>query len=257
MADEFDDLDDYLDEFDEAILSQEPGATLEHHEPELAKNVEEFMKELEPEAGFGDTINDTINRLKSANKEIDEKSSSVNENEELLTTLLNSLDLGGDSEGFDELKELLGNSNLEGLGGLAGDAGDGNAEDVDKLSNVLMTMLNKLTTKDMMYDTVTSAVTNYNEYFRENKPIKGNKDHDRYVAQLRHLNNVKEKFDSPEYDPESEDIRDYIDEQMEQFNKLLPAPEGVVQDNLGSLGLDSVNWDDNEVPKDLENCIQQ
>lgn len=253
MADEFDDLDDYLDEFDEEILSKEPGETLEKHDPELSKNVDEFIKELEPEAKFGNTINDTINRLKTSNKEIDENVTVGDENEELLATLFNSLDIG-DGEGFDELKELLKNNNLDDLGDLPEGEDD---KDVDKLSNVLMGMLNKLTTKDMMYETVSTAVTNYNLYFEKNKPVKGNKDHDRYVSQLRHLQNVLEKFDSPDYSPDDDKVRDYIDEQMEEFNKLLPAPEGVVQDNLGGLGIDNVSWNDNEVPKDLENCVQQ
>ncbi|TID18147.1 hypothetical protein CANINC_003888 [Pichia inconspicua] len=255
MADEFDDLDDYLDEFDEEILSQEPGATLKKHSPELSKTVEEFVKELEPEAKFGNTINDTINRLKTSNKSIDETVTVGDENEELLATLLNSLDIG-DGEDFDEIKKLLKDSNLDDFGKGDGD-GDGDGDDVDKLSNMLMGMLNKLTTKEMMYDTISTTVNNYNVYFEKNKPVKGNKDHDRFVSQLRRLQNVLDKFDSPNYSPDDEVVRDYIDEQMEEFNKLLPAPEGVVEDNLGALGIDKVSWNDNEVPKDLENCVQQ
>lgn len=318
MADEFDDLDDYLDEFDEEILSQEPGATVidkkggaesnlklsnndkapaEEKEsadikefaaaagldPQFSKQLEDFMSMLDPqgtgnelnsllnepdigekgkttvngkENGFQDTVNETINRLKTSSQQVeDESTQKMDKNEELLTTLLNSMDIGGDEslEGFDELKDLLSENN----GGAMG-AGDG---DVDKLTNVIMKMLNRLTSKEMMYDSVNTAVTNYHEYFKDlknsSKPSEDNEDYKRYVMQLKHLENVKNKFDDSSYNEEDPETRDYIDQEMENFNKILPPPPGVIQDNLADMGLDNVKWSDKEIPTDLEGCVQQ
>lgn len=317
MADEFDDLDDYLDDFDEEILSQEPGATLidstgagkpeeslskndltqeEEEEtadlkefaaaagldPQFSKQLESFMSMLDPQGtgnelnsllnnsdvnsketkanngkgnGFQDTVNETINRLKTSSQQVeDESTQKLDKNEELLTTLLNSLDIGGnDSLGeFNELKELLSEESM---------SGEGDAGDVDKLTNVIMKMLNRLTSKEMMYDSVSTAVANYHEYFKDlknnSKPNEENEDYKRYAKQLEHLENVKGKFDQSDYNEEDPEIRDYIDQEMENFNKILPPPPGVIQDNLADMGLDNVKWNDKEIPSDMEGCVQQ
>lgn len=293
MSDEFDDLDDYLDEFDEEILAQEPGATIPQDEqnitPEdtlhvnsnidssIAKNIEEFMNELDPngdgnklnellnnssdngagssgDVDFTSTINETINRIKVSSKNVDNESTkSINNEEELLTTLLNSLDIGdldGGMEGMDELKDLL-----DSFGGDRDDNDDNNDDDgIDKVSNVLMKMLNKLTSKEMMYDTIKSAVSNYEGYFKENKD---GPDHGRYLQQFNHLKSVKEIFDDEKYNENDSKSRDLIDIEMEKFNSLLPPPPGVIQDDLANMGLDGVKWNDKEVPEDLEGCVQQ
>jgi hypothetical protein len=327
MADEFDDLDDYLDEFDEEILSQEPGATIPKHEndehstknkendnddsinelkdinkmveatgldPDFAQSIAEFMSQLDPNGngnelealldnenesltefnendtigngGFQSTINETINRLKTSSQQVDEESTKkMNKDEELLTTLLNSLDIGGDVnsfEGMDELKDLLNgfDNNINENGDTSNNNNnDDDDEGLDKVSNVLLKMLNRLTSKEMMYETVSSAVINYQDYFKDNKNKTNVKpeDHERYLKQLEHLQNVKNSFDKEDYSEDDQETRDYIDQQMESYNKLLPPPPGVIQDNLGEMGLDGVKWNDKEVPNGLEECIQQ
>ncbi|KAG0671405.1 Peroxisome chaperone and import receptor [Pichia californica] len=294
--DDFDDLDDYLDDFDEEILSQEPGATIKKDEnliesnensnnndiinsgldPQFNKQLENFMNMLDPngdgntlnslldksnnnnnnnnEIEFKQSINETINRIKSSSKQVDDESTKKMDNdEELLTTLLNSLDIDGNDnegfEGFQELKELLGNDNKNNS--------ESDGDKVDKLTNVVMKMLNRLTSKEMMYDSVNSAVQNYKEFFKENNSITIGNDYERFKQQLKHLENVKNKFDDSAYNEDDEKTRDFIDQEMESFNKLLPPPTGVIQDNLGELGLDNVKWNDNEVPDDLEGCVQQ
>lgn len=284
--DEFDDLDDYLDEFEEDILSQEPGATVIPEDKvqsgekvtnesiddiarslgmdeAFAENISQFMKQLDPNGngleaevekkgkiggGFQDTINETINRLKSSSKQVeDETSEKFDKDEELLTTLLNSLDIGGDVgglEGVDELREML-------------QKGDG--EGIDQMSDVLMNMLNKLTSKEMMYETINTAVKNYEEYFADEEQIKDVSEDDiaRYRAQLKHLGNVKETFDKDDYSEDNEKYRDFIDEEMENFNKVLPPPSGVIEDNLAQLGLENFKWNENDIPNELEGCVQQ
>lgn len=354
MADEFDDLDDYLDEFDAEILAQEPGATIKNidaekdtiitsnndrnqaptttgletfdsstndqtgnlsgtntasrdvkteleelaqatgMDPAFTKTISDFMQQLDPQGGgnelediigksvgsgafsgvlgekseekdggFQSTINETINRLKTSSQQAEEESTKkINNDEELLTTLLNSLDLGDDSagglEGMSELKELLSGMSMDELTNGATDEGIA-GENVDKVSNVLLKMLNKLTSKEMMYDTVNTAVTNYEQYFKDstNKASATKEDYERYMKQMEHLKNVKSTFDKPEYSEDNEEDRDYVDQEMENFNKLLPAPAGVVDDNLGQMGLDGMNWNDKDVPQDLEQCVQQ
>jgi peroxin-19 len=352
MTDEFDDLDDYLDDFDAEILAQEPGATIKNTgdgtnasntqtqgnsgtsadntgenstderaatsqfradthnmnsemeelsraagmDPAFSKTLSDFMQQLDPQGdgseldailgnsntstgvraesnqdknenekdgGFQSTINETMNRLKTSSQQVEEESTKkMNKDEELLTTLLNSLDLGGDDdgglEGMDELKELLSNMNMDELAsGSGGDEPTG--ESVDKVSNVLLKMLNKLTSKEMMYDTVSTAVTNYEQFFKNstNKTSANDQDHERYMKQLQHLRNVKSTFDKPDYNEENDEYRDFVDQEMENFNKILPAPPGVVDDNLGQMGLDGTNWNDKDVPQDLEQCVQQ
>ena len=348
MTDEFDDLDDYLDDFDAEILAQEPGATIKNTgdstnasntqtqgnsgtsadntgenntderaatsqfradaqtvnseleelsqaagmDPAFSKTLSDFMQQLDPQGdgseldailgnsntstgvrtesnqdkkdgGFQSTINETMNRLKTSSQQVEEASTKkMNKDEELLTTLLNSLDLGGDDdgglEGMDELKELLSSMNMDELA--SGSGGDGpTGESVDKVSNVLLKMLNKLTSKEMMYDTVSTAVTNYELFFKNSttKTSANDKDHERYMKQLQHLRNVKNTFDKPDYNEENDEYRDFVDQEMENFNKILPAPPGVVDDNLGQMGLDGTNWNDKDVPQDLEQCVQQ
>lgn len=327
MSDDFDDLDDYLDDFDAEILSQEPGATIKKDgnynndnnnnnkaaisgikndstdennnsnvdtnaiindmiaedglDPLFSKQLTGFMNMLDPNGngseldallgsinsnesisgnGFQNTVNETINRLKNSSKQVDDESTRKMDNdEELLTTLLNSLDIGGDGniEGFDELKDLLnGGEGEDGDGDVDGD-GDGDG-DVDKLTNVIMKMLNKLTSKEMMYNSVNTAVENYQEFFKDNKNhSETDDDLKRYVKQMQHLKNVKETFDNENYDEDDPETRDFIDQEMENFNKLLPPPPGVIQDNLADMGLDDVKWNDKEVPQDLEGCVQQ
>lgn len=317
MSDEFDDLDDYLDEFDEEILSQEPGATVNNDyndkvgaksntaskqddtifgDDELkditkmaqeagldagfANTFADFMKQLDPNSngneltalmgekdngeegetesiggggGFQSTINETINRLKTSSKQVDEESTKkMDKDEELLTTLLNSLDIdgnGGGFEGMDELKDIL--SGLDDKGDQQGDE-----EGIDKVSNILMNMLNKLTSKEMMYDTINTTISNYDGYFQDsrNKTNDSPQDYERYEKQLGHLQNVKKAFDAADYDEADPGVRELIDEEMERYNNLLPPPPGVVQDDLGALGLDNISWNDKDVP---EGCVQQ
>lgn len=286
-VDEFDDLDDYLDDFEEEILSQEPGATIIPEtineiddiskitqsigmNENLSNEISEFIKQLDPNGdgnelndvlnskegmnenmGFQDTINETINRLKSSSKQVeDESSEKFTKDEELLTTLLNSLDIGGDigsMEGMDELKGLLNGTN----------GGINDENNIDEMSNVLMNMLNKLTSKEMMYETISNAVNNYEEYFKkDNKEVKGD-DMNRFKSQLKHLKNVKETFDKEDYNENDSNIREFIDIEMENFNKLLPPPEGVIEDNLSGLGLENFKWNEQDIPNELEGCVQQ
>lgn len=246
-------------------------------DPEFTKQMENFMNMLDPnnngnslndllnnskpndnkEINFQQSVNETIDRLKNSSQQVEEESTkNMNKDEELLTTLLNSLDIDGENgeefEGFEELKGLLGNKN--GKEGDIGEEGE-NSDDVDKLTNIVMKMLNRLTSKEMMYDSVNSAVENYQVYFKNHN--KEDEDHQRYQKQLQHLENVKRQFDSKDYNENDEKIRDIIDKEMEDFNKLLPPPPGVIQDNLADLGLDNVKWNDKEVPDDLEGCVQQ
>lgn len=246
-------------------------------DPEFTKQMENFMNMLDPnnngnslndllnnskpndnkEINFQQSVNETIDRLKNSSQQVEEESTkNMNKDEELLTTLLNSLDIDGENgeefEGFEELKGLLGNKN--GKEGDIGEEGE-NSDDVDKLTNIVMKMLNRLTSKEMMYDSVNSAVENYQVYFKNNN--KEDEGHQRYQKQLQHLENVKRQFDSKDYNENDEKIRDIIDKEMEDFNKLLPPPPGVIQDNLADLGLDNVKWNDKEVPDDLEGCVQQ
>lgn len=287
-VDEFDDLDDYLDDFEEEILSQEPGATIIPEtineiddiskitqsigmNENLSNEISEFIKQLDPNGdgnelndilnskegmngnmGFQDTINETINRLKSSSKQVeDESSEKFTKDEELLTTLLNSLDIGGDigsMEGMDELKGLLNGNNNGGIN---------DENNIDEMSNVLMNMLNKLTSKEMMYETISNAVNNYEEYFKkDNKEVKGD-DMNRFKSQLKHLKNVKETFDKEDYNENDSSIREFIDIEMENFNKLLPPPEGVIEDNLSGLGLENFKWNEQDIPNELEGCVQQ
>lgn len=345
MADDFDDLDDYLDDFDAEILSQEPGSTVKSQDSaqlqsrenndegdvelgglqglanaagldaDFAKSIAAFMNELDPtgagsgleglletalngstiipdgdesdhncrhkdgaknseaqeyngkngeEQGFHDTINETINRLKQSSRKVDaESTQKMDRDEELLTTLLNSLDLDGDGAGFegmDELKDLLNeteNGKFAGNDGRNGD--DADDEGIDKLSGVLMKMLNRLTSKEMMYETVNAAVVNYRNFFRDSNTRESTlpDDYLRYEKQLKHLENVIRTFDAVDYNEEDVATREYIDQEMEEYNKLLPPPPGVVQDDLEGMGLDGLGWNDKEVPSNLDGCVQQ
>ncbi|GME81476.1 unnamed protein product [Ambrosiozyma monospora] len=235
--DEYDDLDELLDEFDDEILSKPPGSTvkttsndqqqqsqqqkditnpttpskspdtksqtsattkgsdeapideqellkqllsgLSNNDPELSANLNSFIKDLTGNsdlestntgtganttsskdipkstttnnvnkdggngtgkpANFQDLISDTVNRIKNSGEQIDQNLKDESQDDELLSTLLKSLDL-----------DLGAGSN--------GGEGGSNTEDLSKL---LVDMLDKLSSKDVLYEPLNDLYLKY------------------------------------------------------------------------------------------------
>lgn len=154
-----------------------------------------------------------------------------------------------DADDHDLLTDLLASLDLGSIDGLNGDEGD--------LATMLTDALAKLTTKDMLYDTIAQSCDKYEEYFASHaKPAdaQGLSDHLRYEAQFAHLKTIRDIFEAAEYADGDEAQRKRIDEEMEKFNNLAPGPEGVLDDDLKGLG---VGFGDDDVPFDVDGCQQQ
>jgi len=290
MSDDgFDDLDDYIDDFVTESVLAETGASsavqkdqdldkLAELDPNLANELQTLVAQLDQPGvniekdgknstkNFKSALNDTINRIKESSETVDKESTKSMENandEELLTTLLKSMDLGDlsgeDIESqADDLLKLLGKQGGEGS----------EEQDADGITNMLLDALTKLTGKDMLYDTVSQSCIKYEKFFQSHdKPSNGGNNDDltlsdylRYEAQYQHLKNIKTRFDSTSYSDDNKDDRTYVDAEMEKFNNLYPPPEEVMDDNLNALGVDNLKWGDQDVPFDqgsLDGCQQQ
>ncbi|GMM31038.1 hypothetical protein DAMA08_037830 [Martiniozyma asiatica (nom. inval.)] len=239
---DLDELDDLLNEF-----------PVEESHNGSKKLLDELNLDSATSPDFSGLVDATLRRVNQSTQNVDEtaqENAAKGTEEDLLATLLKSLDIDGD---FD----------LEGLGLGEGDGDDGNGNgngngDGDGLDNLLLDALSKLTSKALMYDTINSACSKYDSYMATIE--KSNPDYERYLKQHTHMRNIKLTFDSGEYSDDNSELRDYIDAEMEKFNDLYPPPPEVMDDNLKALGADQLNWNDGDVPwdqKDLDGCQQQ
>lgn len=248
--DEFDDLDDYIDDFVTAqVLDGVDGQENGPVPNEIDRLVEEIESKIDnaPPQTFRSILEDTKERIKESEETVDKSAETeAPKDEELLATLLKSLDIDGDFEGGDLFKML----NESGEGG--GDIGD-----------LLTEALGKLTGKEMLYDTISDSCLKYEGYFKENpKPTTGDglSDYLRYEAQYNHLSNIKQRFESENYSDSNDSDREFVDSEMEKFNNLYPPPAGVISDDLNAMGVEGLKFGDKDVPFDersLEEGCQQ
>lgn len=248
IEDEFDDLDDYIDDFlTEQVLAGEDSAS----NGPIADGIDKLVGEIDqtaPQQDFKSVLEHTRERLKESAETVGEQAEAQQgKDEELLATLLKSLDINLDGDGNDDLLKLLSED-----GAAGGDIGD-----------LLTEALGKLTGKEMLYDTITDSCSKYDGYFKETpRPTTGDglSDYLRYEAQYNHMQNIKKRFESEEYSDSNEEDREFIDSEMEKFNNLYPPPPGVMSDDLNALGVEGLKFGDNDVPFDersLEEGCQQ
>lgn len=289
-ADDEDDLDDLLDEFDEQILSKPPGSTVTAtnadsanesqgtsttkkpseapQEDDFQINMEELIKDLnieDPKAkeefehlvkqfenthradakkamepqNFDNVVKDTMERLKKQGETIDEqlKNDPTSSNpEDMLTQLLAGMGGGADGD-FD-------------------------------MSKLLTDMLEQLSSKDVLYEPIKDLNTKFPEFLKEQKGKISEEDHTRYTKQYEITNDIMNLFESSDFDNESLQKREEVNKLLESLQELGNPPTELVGDakdfpglgDLGALGgegLDGLDFDSKDLPKDFEKELEE
>ncbi|RKP32499.1 Pex19 protein [Metschnikowia bicuspidata] len=260
------DLDDLLDEFDEQVFSKPPGGTpaeappllkteLQHdieglikdlniEDPQAKSQFEELVKQFEevhakeaaaaqdPE-NFDAVMKDTMERLKKSGKNIDEqlKNDPAAANPEFMLTQL-----------------------LAGLG-------NGSDGDLD-MSKLLTSMLELLSSKDVLYEPIKDLNTKFPAYLEEQKDKLSADEHERYTKQYEITNDIVAVFEGPSYDNDNTEHREKINTFLESLQELGNPPAELVGDEknfpgFGGLGGDrGLDFDSKDLPANFEKELE-
>ncbi|KAG7882774.1 hypothetical protein KL938_003197 [Ogataea parapolymorpha] len=272
--DDLDDLDDLLDDFDDEILSKPPGATLKQdqelttapdeepnlddkelfgkllkeigaQDPDLSKNLGSFLDDIgkqnsgssSPQPAtknnFQDVISETINRLKESGEQVDKSIKEEDGNDELITSLLKSLDL---------------NLDLKGL-----DGQNGGVEDV---GNLLVEMLEKLSSKNVLYEPLNDLYQKFPAWL-ENPENRQDENYSKYQQQYAVIKEIISTFDLPDH--EDKKNKDIINTKLEELQELGMPPKELLNDDLKFLnfgGNSELELDDNDIPEDINKELE-
>ncbi|KAG7909310.1 hypothetical protein KL906_002804 [Ogataea polymorpha] len=272
--DDLDDLDDLLDDFDDEILSKPPGATLKQdqeltiapdeepnlddkelfgkllqeigsQDPDLSKNLGSFLDDIgkqntgssSPQPAtknnFQDVISETINRLKESGEQVDKSIKQEDGNDELITNLLKSLDL---------------NLDLKGL-----DGQNGGVEDV---GNLLVEMLEKLSSKNVLYEPLNDLYQKFPAWL-EKPENQQDENFSKYQQQYAVIREIISTFDLPDH--EDKKNKDIINIKLEELQELGMPPKELLNDDLKFLnfgGNSELELDDNDIPEDINKELE-
>ncbi|KAG7935516.1 hypothetical protein KL934_002075 [Ogataea polymorpha] len=272
--DDLDDLDDLLDDFDDEILSKPPGATLKQdqeltiapdeepnlddkelfgkllqeigsQDPDLSKNLGSFLDDIgkqntgpsSPQPAtknnFQDVISETINRLKESGEQVDKSIKHEDGNDELITNLLKSLDL---------------NLDLKGL-----DGQNGGVEDV---GNLLVEMLEKLSSKNVLYEPLNDLYQKFPAWL-EKPENQQDENFSKYQQQYAVIREIISTFDLPDH--EDKKNKDIINIKLEELQELGMPPKELLNDDLKFLnfgGNSELELDDNDIPEDINKELE-
>nr|BCA90174.1 peroxisomal membrane protein [Ogataea thermomethanolica (nom. inval.)] len=276
--DDLDDLDDLLDDFDDEILSKPPGATLNESseqrsdqpedlevddqelfgnllkeigtkDPELSKNLSNFLEDLSaPSQGasstssaqptaknnFQDVISETINRLKESGEQVDKSIKEEDGNDELLTSLLKSLDLNIDLKG------------LEGQNG-----------GIDDVSNLLVEMLEKLSSKNVLYEPLNDLYQKFPSWL-EKPENQQDKNYSVYQSQYTVIKDIIQTFNLPDYDEPQN--KEFVNKKLEELQELGMPPKELLNEDLKFLnfgGNSEIELDDNDIPEEINKELEE
>jgi peroxin-19 len=138
---------------------------------------------------FQDRIKQTMERMKSSNAEVDAGLAEP-DNDDFLAEMLKSM--GGTSEGGEE-----------------------------DFSNMLVNMMEQLTSKEILYEPMKELYEKYPEWIRKNEAKESKENMTRYREQFSIVKDVVLKFDEPNYKDENEADREYIVERMQKVSECL------------------------------------
>ncbi|RPB06965.1 Pex19 protein [Morchella conica CCBAS932] len=172
-------------------------------------------KPLKAPANFQDRIKQTMERMKSSEAEVDAAVA--------------------DSEGDDFLAEML--KQMQSAGG------DGESD--EDFSKMLLTMMEQLTSKEILYEPMRELADKYPEWLRKNEGKEPSEDIERYRDQYLVVKEIVAKFEEPAYRDENDKDRDYIIDRMQKM-QAAGAPPTELMGEMGQ-GLD--------LPSDMDsNC---
>lgn len=281
--DDLDDLDDYLDDFADDILSKPPGYDLEKEkntaasEPSEAETLKETTR---PEKGASeeDQLADLLKQLEKDSPEAKQQFESLLKDMTTLTektpetsngdieqdanlkdtisSTLNRLKQSGakvDQSIKDEqpdklLAELLNQMNLDGDG-----SGEGGDFDITKL---LADMLDQLASKDILYDPLKDLSTKYPEWIEQNKSKLSLEELERYTKQSVIVKSIVDKFEEESYSDSSKPHREFVSQKLEEMQNSGNPPDDLVGD-FSKTGLPGFNFDSDDIPDNLDKELEQ
>lgn len=115
-----------------------------------------------------------------------------------------------DSEGDDFLAEML--KQMQSAGG------DGESD--EDFSKMLLTMMEQLTSKEILYEPMRELADKYPEWLRKNEGKEPSEDIERYRDQYLVVKEIVAKFEEPAYRDENDKDRDYIIDRMQKVCAL-------------------------------------
>ncbi|KAH8144556.1 uncharacterized protein LAJ45_11453 [Morchella importuna] len=151
-------------------------------------------KPLKAPANFQDRIKQTMERMKSSEAEVDAAVA--------------------DSEGDDFLAEML--KQMQSAGG------DGESD--EDFSKMLLTMMEQLTSKEILYEPMRELADKYPEWLRKNEGKEPSEDIERYRDQYLVVKEIVAKFEEPAYRDENDKDRDYIIDRMQKMQAAGAPP---------------------------------
>lgn len=137
-------------------------------------------------ANFQDRIKQTMERMKSSEAEVDAAVA--------------------DSEGDDFLAEMLKQ--------MQGAAGEGEGD--EDFSKMLLTMMEQLTSKEILYEPMRELADKYPTWLSKNEGKEPQEDIDRYREQYGVVKEIVAKFEESAYRDENDKDRDYIIDRMQK-----------------------------------------
>lgn len=271
-APEDDDLDELLDEFDEQVLSQPPGAAADTTDTgeiprrgELKHNIDELVKDLkieDPDAkkqfeslvkqfeqthleeaakallpqNFDNVMRETMERLKKSGETVDEQ--------------LKNDTLSGNPE---DMISLL----LAGLGGAEGDG------DFD-MTKLLTDMLEQLSLKEVLYEPIKDLNTKFPDFLKDSKEKLSADDYDRYSKQYDITKDILAVFEGPGYDNDNVQHREKVNGLLESLQELGNPPTELVGDDSdfpgfgGLAGKDAgLDFNSKDLPENFEKDLEE
>ncbi|KAG7708607.1 hypothetical protein KL949_004840 [Ogataea haglerorum] len=222
-------------------LLKEIGA----QDPDLSKNLGGFLDDIGKQNSgsssprpatrnnFQDVISETINRLKESGEQVDKSIKEEDGNDELITSLLKSLDL---------------NLDLKGLEGQ-----NGGVEDV---GNLLVEMLDKLSSKNVLYEPLNDLYQKFPAWL-ENPENQQDGNYTKYQQQYAVIKQIISTFDLPDH--EDKKYKEIISSKLEELQELGMPPKELLNDDLKFLnfgGNSELELDDNDIPEDINKELE-
>ncbi|ODV83895.1 hypothetical protein CANARDRAFT_29622 [[Candida] arabinofermentans NRRL YB-2248] len=173
-----------------------------------------------PQENFQSVISETMSRLKNSGEQIDKSLQEEDKDDQLLTTLLKSLDLNLDMGGENA------NNTSENL--------NGSMDDIGKL---LVDMLDKLSSKNVLYEPLNDLYLKYPNWLNDpqNKINETPENYKNYENQYMLIKEIILKFNDSKFNENSNTDKEYINSKLEKLQELGMPPKDLVNDDLNFL----------------------
>ncbi|KAG2734159.1 hypothetical protein G9P44_002165 [Scheffersomyces stipitis] len=284
--DDLDDLDDLLDDFADDVLNKPPGSALAGGEKETGSgaggadtagkktadaplndefklNIEGLIKDLnieDPETK--DQFEDLVKQFEVNHRaDIEAEEKKPYNFEYVMKETMERLKKSGETVD-EKIKNDPSAANPEDMLSelLAGFGGAGGAGDMD-MSKLLSDMLEQLSSKEVLYEPIKDLNTKLPGYLKENKGVINEVQYAKYSSQYDITGEILAVFDAPGYSDDQKDKREKVNSLLESLQEFGQPPvelvgEGGIPGLDGGLGGDGLDFNDKDLPKDLEKQLE-